>query len=303
MSKPAPLLLGAHLSISGGLEQALITGAQIGCTAIQIFTKSNRQWQARPITAAAAALFQRTQEISGVQVVGAHASYLINLAAPNLAIQHKSVTGLAVELQRCTQLQIPYLILHPGNGLGLTDPECARLIATNIDHALAASPGQTKILLENMAGQGTSFGTHFNQLAAIYQHVKHKARVGFCLDTCHAWAAGYDWSTPAGYDALWRDFTQNLNLAQLHFIHLNDSKQPLGSQVDRHEHIGQGQIGLAAFKLLMNDQRFWHIPKILETPKAHDVADDVKNLTTLVNLLTPANAALIRTLKLAEYLK
>lgn len=302
MTAKHTLLLGAHLSVAGGLEQALIAGAQIGCTAIQIFTKSNRQWRAKPITSAEAALFHATQQLAGVELVGAHASYLINLAAPNHETQNKSVTGLAIELQRCEQLQIPYLILHPGNNLRTPDDAVARLIATNLDHALTASPGHTKLLLENMAGQGNTTGYQFAQLAAIYRHSKHKTRLGICLDTCHAWAAGYDWSTPAGYHALWQEFTQQLDLDLLKFIHLNDSKQPLNSRIDRHEHIGHGQIGLAAFKLLMNDQRFWHIPKILETPK-DSLQDDVRNLSTLVNLLTPAHAALIKSLKLADYLK
>lgn len=297
------LLLGAHMSIAGGLEQAIMRGDSIGCTAIQIFTKSNRQWHAKEITATDALLFQTTFKNSNIKYIAAHASYLINIGAPNHETNHKSLKSLITELQRCELLQIPYLILHPGNGLGLPDAECWKLIAQNINHALSNSPGKTILLLENTAGQGHNTGYKFEQLAAIIAQVKDQARIGVCLDTCHAYAAGYDLSTTEGYANTWKEFKKHLGYKLLKFIHVNDSKQTIGARVDRHEHIGMGKIGQLGFKLLFNDPHLFDIPKVLETPQAQELIDDIHNMQTIVNLLETKNHDLLKNLKLAEYLK
>lgn len=297
------LLLGAHMSIAGGLEQAIIRGDSIGCTAIQIFTKSNRQWHAKKITTDEALLFKATFKNSSVKSIAAHASYLINIGAPNHETNHKSLNSLITELQRCELLQIPYLILHPGNGLGTPDKACWELIARNINHALSESPGKTILLLENTAGQGHNTGYKFEQLAAIIAQVKHSERIGVCLDTCHAYAAGYDLSTTDGYAQTWAEFKKHLGYKLLKFIHVNDSKQAIGSRVDRHEHIGKGKIGNLGFKLLFNDPHLFDIPKVLETPQTDGLQEDVRNMQTIVNLLENKNLNLLENLKLAEYLK
>lgn len=297
------LLLGAHMSIVGGLEQAIIRGNSIGCTAIQIFTKSNRQWHAKEITTDDALLFQTTFKNSGIKYIAAHASYLINIGAPNHEINHKSLKSLITELQRCELLQIPYLILHPGNGLGTPEAECLKLIAQNINIALSDSPSKTILLLENTAGQGHNTGFKFEQLADIIAQVKDQSRIGVCLDTCHAYAAGYDLSTTEGYEKTWAEFRKHLGYRLLKFIHVNDSKQALDSRVDRHEHIGAGKIGKLGFKLLFNDAHLFDVPKVLETPQTQKLVDDVNNMQIIVNLLETKHHDLLKNLKLAEYLK
>ena len=303
MSTKHRLLLGAHMSIAGGLEQAIIRGDSIGCTAIQIFTKSNRQWHAKEITDADALLFQTTFKNSGIIYIAAHASYLINIGTPNHEINQKSVTSLITELQRCEILQIPYLILHPGNGLGMSEAECLKLIAQNINTALSISAGKTILLLENTAGQGHNTGYKFEQLATIINQVANQSRIGICLDTCHAYAAGYDLSTTDGYMHTWKEFKKHLGYKLLKFIHINDSKQTLGSRVDRHEDIGVGKIGHKGFELLFNDPHLFDIPKVLETPQTIELKDDIRNMQTIVNLLEAKNKNLLLGLKLKKYLK
>ncbi len=303
MSTKHKLLLGAHMSIAGGLEQAIIRGDSIGCTAIQIFTKSNRQWHAKEITTDDALLFQTTFKNSGIKYIAAHASYLINIGAPNHEINHKSLKSLITELQRCELLQIPYLILHPGNGLGTPEAECLKLIAQNINSALGSTTGKTSLLLENTAGQGRNTGYKFEQLATIISQIKDQSRIGICFDTCHAYAAGYDLSTTEGYEKTWAEFRKHLGYKLLKFIHVNDSKQALDSRVDRHEHIGAGKIGKLGFKLLFNDPHLFDIPKVLETPQTQELVDDVHNMQIIVNLLETKHHDLLKNLKLAEYLK
>jgi deoxyribonuclease IV len=286
--KKDQLLLGAHMSIAGGFQQAIIKGESIGCTAIQIFTKSSRQWNTKPITLEQSNLFKTTlQESSCVKSVMAHASYLINIGSSDKALAQKSVTALTEELQRCHTLGIPFLVLHPGAHGKATAEESLDLASQNLNYVFEQYTGDTIVLLENTAGQGSSIGSTFEQLHTIYEGTSHKNKVGFCFDTCHAFAAGYDLSTSESYEAIWNHFDKTIGLKNLKAFHLNDSAKGLGSHVDRHAHIGHGKIGLEGFRLLMNDARFFSLPKILETPKAESNLDqDLENLTVLKNLLT-----------------
>lgn len=279
------LLLGAHMSIEGGLEKALERGASIGCSTIQIFTKSNRQWFAKNITSEAIDAFKATQKQTGINPVVAHASYLLNLGSPRQEVQTKSTNALATELDRCAALNIPYLVLHPGARLSSELNICIETIAQNLDVAFAKSNGQTMILLETMAGQGSVIGTRFEEIAKIRSLTKEKRRVGVCLDTCHIFSAGYDFTNEATYKKTWDDFEKTIGLKSLKVIHINDSKKELGAKIDRHENIGEGEIGLEGFRLLFNDKRFFDVPKILETPKA-SLEDDKENMEKIKKLLT-----------------
>ena len=282
--KKTPLLLGAHMSISGGFEKAIERGESIGCTAIQIFVKSNRQWAAQPISEDQIEKFHTAAKDSTILAIVAHASYLINLAATTKEAFTKSVHALAIELKRCEQLGIHYLVLHPGSRLSLDLKDALAQIAAGIDQALEQSPGKTMILIENMAGQGSSVGSRFEELAAIRAASHHKTKVGFCLDTCHAFAAGYDLRTPETYKATWKEFDTIIGLEHLKAIHLNDSKKELGSRVDRHANIGKGTMGLESFSLIMNDKNLTWVPKILETPY-HDLSDYAHDMETLKKLI------------------
>ena len=292
MAKKSTLLLGAHLSIEGGLTNALKKGESIGCTAIQIFTKSNRQWHSKPLTKEELTTFKTQQEKSSIVCVVAHASYLINLASPDRTLHEKSITALIAELQTCNEASIPFLVIHPGSYTSSTPQEGCKAIAQGLNTALKNSTGPTKILLETMAGQGTVVGSNFEELATIRELVTDKKRIGFCLDTCHVFSAGYDITTRTGYEQLWRDFDHHLGLSHLKVIHLNDSKKECASRVDRHEAIGKGFIGEKGFSFLMNDERFFDIPKILETPKAN-LQDDAKNMSILTKLLSSKSKKLL----------
>lgn len=287
------LLLGAHMSIAGGFEKAIERGESIGCTTIQIFTKSNRQWRAKNIELSDANKFKQALKASSIKIVVAHATYLINLGSPNNETRDKSVNALTQELQRCDLLGIPYLILHPGSHLNADKNTCISQIAAGIDKVFAEIPNTTtKLLLETMAGQGSSVGHTFEQIAKIIQLSSSKKRLGVCLDTCHVFAAGYNFGSYEQYNAMWDLFEKTIGLNKLKTIHINDSKKECGSRVDRHENIGKGKISLEAFSLLLNDERFFDIPKILETPK-DNLEDDVKNITTLKALILKKNKQLL----------
>jgi len=284
MKKTQSILLGAHMSIGGGFTKAIERAESIGCTAIQIFTKSNRQWYAKPLQKEEIELFKKTWKKSSIQSIVVHAAYLINIGSSQKELEHKSVNSLINELERCRDLSIPYLILHPGSYSKTDEEKSVQQIAHNLDTALAAVDGKISILLETMAGQGNNFCSSFEQIAAIIKHSKHKNRLGACLDTCHIFAAGYDFSTKQGYTAMWKQFDDTIGLNKLHAIHVNDSKTECGSRVDRHAHIGKGKIGLEGFRLLFNDKRFKHIPKILETPY-ETIEDYIPNLETIYSLI------------------
>ncbi len=290
-NKPT-LLIGAHMSIAGGPAQAIHRGESIGCTAIQIFTKSNRQWYAKPLQQEDIDTFKHAWNNSTIQSVIAHAAYLINLGSPNPNTQKKSAESLIDELTRCHQLGIPYLVLHPGSRADSSELQSLQKIVDQLDYVFEAAPGNSTILLETMAGQGKNLCYRFEQLATIYDKSKHKDRLGVCVDTCHVFAAGYDLRTQQTYDALWKEFDSIIGLDLLKAIHINDSKKGLGSRVDRHEHIGKGLLGIDFFGFLFNDPRFFSIPKILETPK-ESLSDDRNNMETIAKLITPETRGLI----------
>lgn len=286
------LLLGAHLSGAGGLENALYDGQKINCTAVQIFTHSNRQWHISPLSADAIERFLKAKKETGISEIVTHASYLINLASGKAESRAISLKTLVKELERCEQLGIKQLVLHPGSYVDETQETGIANIIAGLDEALKQVPGEVNILLETMAGQGSSIGHQFEQLAHIRSKVSHKKRIGVCLDTCHIFAAGYDFTTPAKYQAMIEAFDTIIGLEHLQAIHLNDSKKGCGARVDRHAHIGEGAIGLEAFKLLMNDPRLFAVPKILETPKEETLEHDIKNLSVLRGLLSAENKKL-----------
>jgi deoxyribonuclease-4 len=282
------MLLGSHVSISGGLHKAFPIALEIGNTAIQIFTKNASQWKAKPLQDKEIERFVTDWQASGITSVVAHDSYLINLGTPDPELLQKSQDALLLEVQRCEQLGIPYLVMHPGAHVGSGEEAGLQRVAESFDRIHAQTPGyKTRILVETTAGQGSNLGYRFEHLSQIFEMVKDSARLGICFDTCHAFAAGYELRTAAGYQATFATFDQIIGLARLKVIHLNDSVKGLGSRVDRHADIGTGTIGLEGFRLLMNDPRFEAIPKILETPKGKDpIAADKKNLQVLQNLLT-----------------
>lgn len=286
------LLLGAHVSIAGGFKNAIERGESIGCTCIQIFTKSNKQWRAKPITEKEAHAFKAAWKSSSIEDIIVHSSYLINIGSPNPTVAKKSTEALTVELKRCEQLGIKHLVLHPGAHLASDEKESLERIARNLDLVFEQTSGSTMILLETMAGQGTMLGYTFEQLAHIYNHATNKGRIGYCFDTCHAYAAGYKFDTPEHYEAMWNDFDRMLGLHKLKAFHINDSKKDRGSRVDRHEDISKGKVGKKAFELLFNDPRFFNVPKILETPK-ESLEDDARNMETIKLLITDATKKIL----------
>ena len=279
--------LGAHMSIAGGYYRAVEEAQRCGCDCVQIFTKNNNQWRAKEITAEEAAQFTATLTRLKISHPLSHTSYLINLASPDEALWQKSVESMVVEVRRAMQLGIPYVVVHPGSHTTATEEQGIANVAMALDMVHKLVPRtKTRILLEITAGQGTNLGWKFSQLAAIINQTSKPDRIGICFDTCHAFAAGYDLRDRPAYQAMWREFDKQLGLDRLKAIHLNDSKRELGSRIDRHEHIGRGQIGEVGFRNLLTDKRFQDIPMYLETPKENPVAEpwDVVNLRTLREL-------------------
>jgi deoxyribonuclease-4 len=262
---------GAHMSIAGGLHLAFERAAEVGCECLQLFVKNQRQWQAPSITDEQIKSFKAAREPANIEPIVAHATYLINLAAPDETNRTKSIDAFADELNRCEQLGLLGLVVHPGAHLGEGEQAGIKRIAQSLDMVHNRTKGIKPLtLLETTAGQGSSIGHTFEQLAAIRSQVKAPERVAVCLDTCHVFAAGYNLSTQVGYDETMAAFDKQLGLDLLHCIHVNDSVKPLGSRVDRHAAIGEGELGRSAFKYLVNDKRLRHIPMILETPKGED---------------------------------
>jgi deoxyribonuclease IV len=294
MKKHHSLLIGAHMSVAGEIGLALERGESIGCTAIQIFTKSNRQWHAKALTKEEITAFKDAWKNSSIQSVVTHATYLINIGSPDKEIEKKSVDALSMELERSTSLDIPYLILHPGSHTKTDEASCIQRISDNLNKVLKKNPDMS-ILLETMAGQGTNIGYTFEHLAEIIKQSDFKRQLGVCFDTCHAFAAGYDFKTEKSYKAMWEQFDSIIGLNKLKAIHLNDSKGDLGSRVDRHADIGKGKIGLKAFELLINDPHFFDIPKIIETPKdgKNALLDDKRNIETMLGLLSKKTKTLL----------
>lgn len=276
------ILLGAHMSIGGGVHTAIDRACSIKCTAMQIFVKNNMQWFARPFAKGEIHAFLQHARRADVASAFAHANYLINLAATNPQFHANSLRALSEELQRADQLELPFLVLHPGAHLGAGEEAGLNKIVASIDRVLARLPKiKTKIALETTAGQGSCLGYRFEHLAHIIENVREPERLSVCLDTAHVFAAGYDIGSEGAVRKMFREFDRSLGLQRLIALHLNDSKTARGSRVDRHAHIGKGQIGLEAFRFIMSDRRFRKIPKVLETPKGKDLAEDVENLETL----------------------
>jgi len=282
---------GAHMSIAGGVARAFARGRQVGCETMQIFCKNERQWEARPLSDEEVAAFHAEHARSRIDPVFAHAAYLINLASPDATRWERSIAACADELERCARLGVPYLVLHPGSHMGSGEEAGLARVAAALNRLFAAGAGDaTVVLLETTAGQGTALGHRFEHLARLCELSDCEQRLGICVDTCHIFAAGYDIRSPETYGNTFAALDRLIGLDRVRCFHLNDSQRELGSKVDRHTHIGQGCIGLEAFRLLVNDLRFRNVPMILETPKGEDMAEDVKNLTLLRSLLVPLAA-------------
>ena len=271
------MLLGVHCSVAGGLENAFTQAAEFNINTFQIFTRNQRQWKAKPITADEQKKFKAALRASNVKTAFSHCSYLINLAAGDNDMLIKSITALIEEVERCTALGLSYCVLHPGAAGGQTMDDAIFRIAEALKIVLLKTPSsKVMILLEITAGQGSSVGGKFENLKEIYNHVKSK-RIGYCFDTCHAFASGYDIRTEKGMAVTMKEFDDILGIKNLKVFHLNDSKGDLDSHLDRHENIGKGKLGLAPFRYIM--QNFPDIPKVLETPKEDD--GDKINLAVL----------------------
>jgi deoxyribonuclease-4 len=253
---------------------------------MQIFVKNNMQWFARPLRTDEIRAFLDHPRRTELALVFAHANYLINLAATNPQFHANSIRALAEELTRADQLELPFLVLHPGAHLGAGEEAGLDAVVASIDQVFRQIPRvRTRLALETTAGQGSCLGHTFEQIAYIIRNAREPERLCVCLDTAHVFAAGYDLTTEAGTKKMFRQFNQTIGLERLVALHLNDSKAAQGSRVDRHEHIGKGKIGLDAFRVLMRDRRFRKIPKVLETPKGKEMREDVENMKTLRGLM------------------
>jgi len=276
------ILLGAHMSIGGGVHVAIERACSINCTVMQIFVKNNMQWFARPLTGEQIRAFLEHRQRGELLSIFAHSNYLINLAAANPQFRANSLRALSEELTRADQLDLPFLVLHPGAHLGAGEEAGLEKIASSIDKVLKKLPKiKTRIALETTAGQGSCLGHTFEQIAYIIDNVRQPERLCVCLDTAHVFAAGYDIGSEKAIKKTFREFDRVIGLDRLAAIHVNDSKTARGSRVDRHEHIGQGKIGFEAFRFIMRDPRLHKIPKVLETPKSKDLREDVENLKKL----------------------
>jgi deoxyribonuclease-4 len=280
------LELGSHVSASGGVDKSIERATNLEMTAFQIFTKNANQWNAKPLDPAVIERFREGVSANpSIKSVVAHDSYLINLASPDDAAWNKSIGALQYELERCDQLGIPFLVSHPGAHMGTgVDTGTARVAAAINIIQSRLKDGACSLTIETTAGQGSTLGRTFEEIAQIIDGVDDKSRVSVCFDTCHVFAAGYDLRTPETYAATMQRFDDVIGLDRLQVLHLNDSVKNFGSFRDRHAHIGQGMIGVDAFQLLLRDERLAGRPGILETPKDDDVTEDLMNLTTLRGL-------------------
>ncbi|HLG22823.1 MAG TPA: deoxyribonuclease IV [Candidatus Manganitrophaceae bacterium] len=282
-------LLGAHMSVAGGLDQALIRGKAAGCEVIQIFSKNSNQWKAKPLTSEEISIFIKTRAETKVFPAMVHSAYLINLCSPKEEEWKKSIEAFYVEMERVEALEIPYLVLHPGAHLGTGAAAGIAKAAEALNFLHRRTAGfRMKVLIELTAGQGSCIGHRFEEVAGILERVEDPERVGVCFDTCHAFAAGYDMRTRPLYDETIEALDRTIGLKKVLAFHLNDCKKEIGCRVDRHEHIGQGKMGEAPFSYLMNDSRFFGVPMVLETPKGKDLKEDVMNLTLLRRLQSGA---------------
>ena len=270
------------MSIAGGVRNALRAGESVGCEAVQIFTKSSRQWASAPLGEEDVRAFRDAWEAGPIHTVIAHDSYLLNLGAPDQELRKKSVAAFVDEMERCEALAIPWLVAHPGAHTGQGEEAGLRTIARSLDAVHRRCQGyRVRVALEITAGQGTNLGHRFEHIRRIMDGVKTSERLRVCFDTEHAFAAGYDIRTREGYERTFEEFDEKVGLGLIAAFHLNDSKKELNCRVDRHEVIGKGHIGLEAFRLLVNDRRFFGLPMCLETPKGKDLKEDRETLDLL----------------------
>jgi len=282
-------ILGAHMSIAGGYYRAVEAAAEAGCDCVQIFTKNNNQWKAKPLTDGDAQRFKDALDEHNISDPLSHASYLINLASPDAALRIKSIDAMIVELERANHLGIPYVVVHPGSFTTSSEDEGIDAMIKSLDEVVVRTADLNSMtLLENTAGQGTNLGWKFEQLEAMISGVSDSSRIGVCIDTCHAFAAGHPLDDAREYEKTIKQMDKCFGILKIKVFHLNDSKKPFGSRRDRHENIGQGEMGLEPFRNLLNDKRFQKTPMYLETPKGKtdDGADlDEVNLVQLRSLV------------------
>jgi deoxyribonuclease IV len=278
--------LGAHMSIAGGVENAVFDGQRVACQAIAMFTKNNNQWKAKALTKDDADRFNAALVETGIRPVVAHSSYLINLGSPDKALWKKSTASMEDELARCELLGIPYLVVHPGSHKGKGTDFGLKRVAGAMDQIHSKHPNwRVMTLIEHTAGQGDHLCHTFEEIAKLLDLIAQRKRVGVCLDSCHLLAAGYDIRKPETYADVFKRLGDLIGIEQVKAWHLNDSKTPLGSRVDRHEHIGKGKVGRAGFRNIMNDPRWSDLPGLLETPKGPELKEDVVNLRVLRRLI------------------
>jgi deoxyribonuclease-4 len=290
-ARPADLL-GAHMSIAGGLHRALERGAALGCGAVQIFLKNQRQWAAPPLADADVRAFQSARRGSGIRSVFAHASYLVNLAAPADAQWAQAVDAFADEIERAEALGLACVVIHPGSHAGAGSEAGLARVTAALDEVTRRTAGyRVRIALENTAGAGHTVGRTFRELGSLLSRAARPERLGICIDTCHLFAAGYDVRRARGWVAAFAECVECIGPRRVLAFHLNDSRAALGSGLDRHEHIGRGGLGLEPFRRLLNDPRFAHVPKVLETPKEPEPIADRRNLATLRRLAAPRAGA------------
>lgn len=275
--------LGAHTSAAGGVWRALERGAELGCDAVQLFTRNQNQWRAKPLAEEAVSTFRQLAAGYRPQMLISHGSYLVNPASPEPATRERSIAGLVNELERAEQLGLAGVILHPGSHVGAGVERGIARVVRFLDRAFRRTAGfHTLLLLETTAGQGSNLGSTFEELAAILDGVQRPERLGVCLDSCHLFAAGYPIHHADGYRETRSALEATIGLQRVKAVHLNDSKMPFASRRDRHEHIGQGEIGLDAFRFILNDPAFARVPMVLETPK--EGVGDAGNLELLRSL-------------------
>jgi deoxyribonuclease-4 len=273
------------MSVAGGLHLALERGRAIGCGAVQIFLKNQRQWAARPLADDDARTFHAARRRTRIRHVFAHASYLINLAAPGGAQWRQAVDAFVDELERAEALGLACVVIHPGSHMGAGREAGVTRVVAALDEATRRTAGyRTRIALENTAGAGNVIGSRIPELGEMLGRASRPERLGVCLDTCHLYAAGHDLTVKGGWEAVVDACTEHIGLARVVAFHLNDARAPLGSGLDRHEHIGQGHLGLGPFRRLLNDRRFARVPKVLETAKEPEPIADLRNLATLRRL-------------------
>lgn len=270
---------------SGGLHLALQRGREIGCTAVQVFTSSPQQWKAKPLADEAVERFQQAQAATGIDCVVSHDSYLVNLCATNDEIRAKSIEGLKAEVERCARLGIRWVVSHMGSHLGAGEEAGLQAVAEGARRVFEETSDSVTLLMETTAGQGSALNYRFEHLATLIESLQGHPRLGVCLDTCHLFAAGYDLRDRESYEATFSELERWVGLDRVKAIHANDSKKGLGSRVDRHAHIGEGEIGIEAFRLLVNDPRWIEVPILLETPDAETMHK--VNLERLKSLLDP----------------